>query len=76
MVHHRSKIMADISNVTNRIPLLQISNQRCNVDMNKQPISPKKISWSQIAKKPATETYPPVSRPLPTFEEANLFKLQ
>ena len=69
---HRSKIMSDISNVTNRIPLLQISNQRCNVDMNNmnKPISPKKISWSQIAKKPATETYPPVSRPLPTFEEA------
>jgi len=70
MVHHRSKIMSDISNVTNRIPLLQISNQRCNVDLNKQQVSPKKISWSQIAKKPATETFPPVSRPLPTFEEA------
>merc|ERR1712096_293334 len=42
----------------------------CNVDMNKQPNSPKKISWSQIAKKPASETYPTISRPLPTFEEA------
>jgi len=70
MVRHRSKIMSDISNVTNRIPLLQISNQLCNVDMNKQPNSPKKISWSQIAKKPASETYPTISRPLPTFEEA------
>ena len=73
MAHHRNKIMSDISNVTNRIPLLQISNQRCNVDMNSlnKPNSPKKISWSQIAKKPATETYPtPVSRPLPTFEES------
>merc|ERR1719369_272903 len=71
MVHHRSKIMSDISNVTNRIPLLQISNQRCNVDMNK-PNSPKKVSRSQIAKKPASETFPPppVSRPLPTFEES------
>jgi len=74
MVHHRTKIMSDISNVTNRIPLLQISNQRCNVDMNSmnKPNSPKKISWSQIAKKPASETFPPppVSRPLPTFEES------
>lgn len=69
MVHHRSKVMSDISNVTNRIPLLQISNQMCNADM-KPSNSPKKISWSQIAKKPASENYPTISRPLPTFEEA------
>jgi len=70
MVHHRSKVMSDISNVTNRIPLLQISNQMCNVDMNKMPTSPKKISWSQIAKKPASDNFTNVPRPLPTFEEA------
>jgi len=70
MVHHRSKIMSDISNVTNRIPLLQISNQMCNIDMNKMPSSPKKISWSQIAKKPASDNFTNVQRPLPTFEEA------
>jgi len=70
MVHHRAKIMSDISNVTNRIPLLQISNQMCNADMNKAPNSPKKISWSQIAKKPASDSFPSSARPLPTFEEA------
>jgi len=86
LVAKQSRIMGDISNVTNRIPLLQISNQRCNQEMSK-PSSPKKISWSQIAKKPAPEIQPPsisptlsnsisIPRPsptevnLPTFEEA------
>ena len=73
MVHNRNKMMSDISNVTNRIPLLQISNQRCNVDLNSlnKPSSPKKVSWSQIAKKPASENYPSVvPRPMPTFDES------
>ena len=49
----QSRVMGDISNVTNRIPLLQISNQMVN-EM-KQSGSPKKpVSWSQIAKKPAS----------------------
>ena len=86
LVAKQSRIMGDISNVTNRIPLLQISNQRCNQEMSK-PSSPKKISWSQIAKKPAPEIQPPsisptlsnsisIPRPsptevnLPTFDEA------
>jgi len=66
---HRSKVMSDISNVTNRIPLLQISNQRCNVD---KQLSPKKVSWSQIAKKPANDAFsvPAMTRQMPTFEEA------
>jgi len=66
----------------NRIPLLQISNQLCNIDMNKAaPSSPKKISWSQIAKRPASTVEalplsPAFSSPdkalspsLPTFED-------
>lgn len=53
----QSRVMGDISNVTNRIPLLQISNQMVN-EM-KQPGSPKKpVSWSQIAKKPASVMEP------------------
>ena len=65
-IGYKSRVMGDISNVaSNRIPLLQISNQLCNVDLNKAN-SPKKISWSQIAKKPAQQT--PVSLPsLPSF---------
>ena len=30
LVSKQSRVMGDISNVTNRIPLLQISNQMCN----------------------------------------------
>jgi len=48
-----------LGDLTNRIPLLQISNHR-NLNSNslesfsKPPVaSPKKISWSQVAKKPA-----------------------
>ena len=77
------RVSGDVSNTVNRIPLLQISNQLCNIDMNKPgpPSSPKKISWSQIAKRPATavEALPlsPVfsspdkamSPTLPTFED-------
>ena len=76
------RVSGDGSNHANRIPLLQISNQLCNIDMNKPSSSPKKISWSQIAKRPATgvESVLPlspafsspdkaVSPSLPTFEE-------
>jgi hypothetical protein len=46
-----------LGDLTNRIPLLQISNHRnlCNsgLDAPTKPSSPKKISWSQVAKKPA-----------------------
>lgn len=53
----QSRVMGDISNLTNRIPLLQISNQMVN-EM-KQSGSPKKpVSWSQIAKKPASVMEP------------------
>jgi len=66
----KSRVMGDISNVaSNRIPLLQISNlqnQLCNVDLNKASNSPKKVSWSQIAKKPAMETSTAMPV-LPTF---------
>ena len=77
------RVSGDVSNTVNRIPLLQISNQLCNIDMNKPgpPSSPKKISWSQIAKRPATAVEalplsPAFSSPdkamsptLPTFED-------
>ena len=55
LVSKQSRVMGDISNVTNRIPLLQISNQMCNeMKTGGGPPSPKKpVSWSQIAKKPA-----------------------
>merc|ERR1719234_770939 len=53
----QSRVMGDISNLTNRIPLLQISNQMVN-EM-KQSGSPKKpVSWSQIAKKPINPVKP------------------
>jgi len=60
------RVSGDVSSHANRIPLLQISNQLCNIDMNKPSSSPKKISWSQIAKRPATgvEAAMPLS---PTF---------
>jgi len=66
LVSKQSRVMGDISNVTNRIPLLQISNQLSN-EMSNKPSSPKKISWSQIAKKPALEpqpTFPVSSNPI------------
>ena len=77
------RVSGDGSNHANRIPLLQISNQLCNIDMNKAgaPSSPKKISWSQIARRPATVEALPlspafsspdkaaVSPTLPTFED-------
>jgi len=53
VMNKQPRVSGDVSNTVNRIPLLQISNQLCNIDMNK-PSSPKKISWSQIAKRPAT----------------------
>jgi len=50
-----------LSDVTNRIPLLQISTNNSNLDNGiKQGLhgSPKKVSWSQVAKK---STVPPTS---------------
>lgn len=49
---HQQRLLGDL---TNRIPLLQISNHRnlCSNDAGNKPASPKKISWSQVAKKPA-----------------------
>ena len=78
-VMKQSRVMGDISNLTNRIPLLQISNQLPSKPSN-IITSPKKISWSQIAKKPASPSFPSsaaatnltITRPtLPTFEDAS-----
>jgi len=49
---------------TNRVPLLQISNQLCNVDLSKagSPVKSglggQQVSWSQIARKPGPATTP------------------
>lgn len=55
-----------LGDLTNRIPLLQISNHRNlnsnSLDSFSKPVaSPKKISWSQVAKKPAVVTNHPNS---------------
>jgi len=71
----QSRIMGDISNVTNRIPLLQISNQMVN-ETKALGGSPKKqpVSWSQIAQKPAS-ALEPVHFPAPQVGVTNSLSL-